>query len=177
MAFHEITRNNEGKIELIRYGQLRNYESAEFMAMNMTDADLMKLLDTCGGDFSQFSDMTAKAIALKATLMLEKQDERKRKAVEYAKQRAERVHSSIMNEIEEAVSDIPIFTPTIIQQAIIKNGGTPHTRQMYSSHLRRACYEEKVKKMSGQTEYIEVIYANGHIGKQRVNQKNGYKFV
>lgn len=172
---HEIKVIN-GEIELTygRYGF--HYDSAEDMASNMMSADVERLLDVCDGDFTKLSDKTAKALAIKSRQMIKARTERNKQQAKEAKELREARHKLIMEEIEAAVSDLQFFTPTLIQEMIIRNGGIPHTRQMYTAHLRKACREGKAQRIVKKPEEHPVVYVTGKIGSQKTRKIVEYKF-
>ena len=175
MSMNEIRKNENGKIYLaIPY--YWDHISANMLAESMTAADMERLLDACSGDFSKQEAETARAISIKATLLLEKREEQAKRQAEYRKQRAKQIHECIVDEIRTLCGDAPCFTPTVIQLLAAQNGLPVRTRQMYSSHLRSACYEGIVSPVNESFREIHVIYADGKSGTQCIRQKGGYKF-
>ena len=173
----EIITTNEGKIILTSgyyYGS--RYSSAEQMAIYMTDSDLEKLLEACGGDFSKFDDITAKVIALKASAMVQKRNERKAREALARAERKEARHRAIMDEIKEFNEDVT-FSATSIQRQVANSGRTPHTRQMYTAHFRKACADGEMKRVGDTIKCITVVYANGKKREQKIVEKGYYKFI
>ena len=148
----------------------------ELQAEMMTTPIMESLLDACAGDFSRLHPNTAKAISIKATLLLEKREEQAKRRAEYRQRKAEQLHNCIVEEIRTLCGDSPCFTATQIQLLAAQNGLPVRTRQMYSSHLRRAHCDGVVAPVRESYKTVHVIYANGKSGTQDIRQKGGYKF-
>ena len=170
-----ISKNEKGEIYL-RIPHTWGILSAEMIAEDMTATDVTRLLDACGGDFSKLEANTAKAMGIKAALLLEKQEEQAKRRAECRKEKAEERHTCIMDEIRSLCGDSPCFTVTQIQLEAARQGEVVRTRQMYSRHLARAYCDGAVVHLGYSYKAVPVVYANGTNGTQRIRQKGGYKF-
>lgn len=181
--YNKMIESRNGKISMYADNGYwgRRITDPAGLAEVMTATDMAKILDMCGGDFSLLDENTAKAISIKATLILEKQEEYNKKRAEANRRKAEEHHKVIIQEIRELVGDRPAFNTIDIQIAARNAGYTVRTRQMYAYHIGREAWwgdgEHTMESAVCDAEYVEVVLRNGRTSTQRVKPvKGGYRF-
>lgn len=166
-------KNNEGKLTsdiAVRYGHLAE-ENPALIVDSMGTTDLIRLLSACGGDTSKLTESMRQAAAIKAGIVLQKQEKLNKRRREESKARSVVFHKQIMEEIRQ-LSDGRSFTATSIQLAAANTQNLPvRSWQMYHAHLEKALQEgEPVKRDDGKSRVIVYVLKNGkertrHIGR------------
>lgn len=119
----------------------------ERMAKAMSNTDMFRIANLCGGDFYRLSDDLMRALGLKAEWISNQKKEQAETAKRVRQENAARFHQQIMSEIRELMADTATFTAEQVQlTAYLKQYQFIRSIHMYAAHLRKACEAGEAKK-------------------------------